>query len=503
MFVKTITLRNILSFGPHEQQFLGLKKFNLLIGKNGTGKSNALRILGGLKVEIEPDVQVPIRIQTFGANHQSLAHPFKLEKSFFNDRNNNRIGQDTYLHLTYETGYAIHNKVCDNVITFKNGFLVRGKIQDIDKYTATIKPEWDNVSFINSLDRDVDDPTFDHHNPAQLMLNFGLRYIFDREYTVLHSGELLEAELQQQDGSLVNGGSGYGFTEWKWPSGVFRVAKVLQQLLCSGLKCLFLIEEPELHLEPRAIRRFIDLLWWLSCREVICDEAFCRVQKSWDAYHVKTSARYKKPVIQALDCKPYIQQIFIASHSPVLINEFLSMEEAAIFEIDSCWMDHNVGVNRLDFNGAERKEFMTARQLSPQTTVRNISGIAHSVLDALGASGADLLQCNGVVWVEGPSDVVYLEKWLDMYASENEFPAWRRGRNFEFQIYGGSILDSLCLIKDGSSSSEIENNKLVEMFSFSRNAFIIIDSDAVKKACLLYTSPSPRDKRQSRMPSSA
>ena len=160
---------------------------------------------------------------------------------------------------------------------------------------------------------------------------------------------------------------------------------------------------------------------------------------------------------------------------------------------------------------------MTARQLSPQTTVRNISGIAHSVLDALGASGADLLQCNGVVWVEGPSDVVYLEKWLDMYASENEFPAWRRGRNFEFQIYGGSILDSLCLIKDGSSSSEIENNKLVEMFSFSRNAFIIIDSDAVKKAdgtvvdqsnffeakqhikkqiksCLLYTSPSPRDR---------
>ena len=27
--------------------------------------------------------------------------------------------------------------------------------------------------------------------------------------------------------------------------------------------------------------------------------------------------------------------------------------------------------------------------------------------------------------------------------------------------------------------------------------------DAICKACLLYTSPSPRDKRQSRMPSSA
>ena len=30
-----------------------------------------------------------------------------------------------------------------------------------------------------------------------------------------------------------------------------------------------------------------------------------------------------------------------------------------------------------------------------------------------------------------------------------------------------------------------------------------ITRDAVAQACLLYTSPSPRDKRQSRMPSSA
>ena len=30
-----------------------------------------------------------------------------------------------------------------------------------------------------------------------------------------------------------------------------------------------------------------------------------------------------------------------------------------------------------------------------------------------------------------------------------------------------------------------------------------IINDCVKKGCLLYTSPSPRDKRQSRMPSSA
>ena len=31
----------------------------------------------------------------------------------------------------------------------------------------------------------------------------------------------------------------------------------------------------------------------------------------------------------------------------------------------------------------------------------------------------------------------------------------------------------------------------------------VLDADALQLTCLLYTSPSPRDKRQSRMPSSA
>ena len=35
------------------------------------------------------------------------------------------------------------------------------------------------------------------------------------------------------------------------------------------------------------------------------------------------------------------------------------------------------------------------------------------------------------------------------------------------------------------------------------NIFIVLNFSAVHFICLLYTSPSPRDKRQSRMPSSA
>ena len=36
---------------------------------------------------------------------------------------------------------------------------------------------------------------------------------------------------------------------------------------------------------------------------------------------------------------------------------------------------------------------------------------------------------------------------------------------------------------------------------FTKNGYVTFDDN--EKTCLLYTSPSPRDKRQSRMPSSA
>ena len=45
---------------------------------------------------------------------------------------------------------------------------------------------------------------------------------------------------------------------------------------------------------------------------------------------------------------------------------------------------------------------------------------------------------------------------------------------------------------------------LINRFDFDRRSFIVaVGGGALLDTCLLYTSPSPRDKRQSRMPSSA
>jgi len=162
--------------------------------------------------------------------------------------------------------------------------------------------------------------------------------------------------------------------------------------------------------------------------------------------------------------------MFIASHSSILINEFIRLKDTASLYafgiIKNEYIDPTKTPRRIDF-----KAYSSARKI--QTNFL-------SILDTLGCKGSDLLQCNGVVWVEGPSDVIYIRKWLEMYAIENNFEPLRQGEHFEFQMYGGAILDSLCLIEEGLDANE-EIRKLVSMFSFSRNAYIVTDSDAIIK----------------------
>ena len=61
------------------------------------------------------------------------------------------------------------------------------------------------------------------------------------------------------------------------------------------------------------------------------------------------------------------------------------------------------------------------------------------------------------------------------------------------------VADSLNLnLKDESIDAMAASGELIHSYSLIHDDLPAMDND-----CLLYTSPSPRDKRQSRMPSSA
>ncbi len=90
------------------------------------------------------------------------------------------------------------------------------------------------------------------------------------------------------------------------------------------------------------------------------------------------------------------------------------------------------------------------------------------VVSELGAKPSDLLQANGIVWVEGPSDRMYLNHWIRLY-SEGRL---REGRDYQCAFYGGALLARVEF-----QPAEEETEELVNLFRVNPNIIVMCDGD--------------------------
>ncbi|MEW4951376.1 ATP-dependent nuclease [Pseudomonas asiatica] len=135
--------------------------------------------------------------------------------------------------------------------------------------------------------------------------------------------------------------------------------------------------------------------------------------------------------------------IFLTTHSNVAIDIFSKSEDSQIIHIIS-GLD---GVTGNAYTGEV---------------------VGYGVLDDLGVRASDLLQANGLIWVEGPSDRVYVKKWIDLW-SNGEL---NEGRDYQFVYYGGSVLANI--------NAALPNNEIqeaIQAFKINRNFAFICDSD--------------------------
>lgn len=89
----------------------------------------------------------------------------------------------------------------------------------------------------------------------------------------------------------------------------------------------------------------------------------------------------------------------------------------------------------------------------------------HELLRDLGYRPSDLLQSNFVIWVEGPSDRIYIRHWIQTKA-----PELSEGIHYTIMFYGGRLLAHLSY-----DDSELED--FVNLACLNRNACIVMDSD--------------------------
>jgi AAA ATPase domain len=83
----------------------------------------------------------------------------------------------------------------------------------------------------------------------------------------------------------------------------------------------------------------------------------------------------------------------------------------------------------------------------------------------LGYRASDLLQSNCIIWVEGPSDRIYLKHWI--YSLDSKL---KEGLHYSIMFYGGRLLSHL-------SANDPEVEEFISLRRLNRHISILIDSD--------------------------
>lgn len=93
------------------------------------------------------------------------------------------------------------------------------------------------------------------------------------------------------------------------------------------------------------------------------------------------------------------------------------------------------------------------------------------LLNELGVRASDLYQANFVIWVEGPSDRIYIKYWLERWCQTNRQKSPLENVHYSFVLYGGSVLSHY------QANEILEVGQTISMLSINRNSFVVVDCD--------------------------
>jgi hypothetical protein len=87
------------------------------------------------------------------------------------------------------------------------------------------------------------------------------------------------------------------------------------------------------------------------------------------------------------------------------------------------------------------------------------------VCESLGYRASDIVQANCVLWVEGPSDRIYLNHWLSLIDE-----ALVESIHYSIMFYGGKLLSHL-------SAEDVCANEFIDLRRLNRHVAVVMDSD--------------------------
>jgi predicted ATP-dependent endonuclease of OLD family len=154
-------------------------------------------------------------------------------------------------------------------------------------------------------------------------------------------------------------------------------------------------------------------------------------------------------------------QFFISTHSPILVRHALDIHNQKIYHIKGSQnIKGDIKINSVSLQDIKSNNFVNF----------------DSIIKDLGFEMTDLYYANKLIYVEGPTDILYIQYWLNKYVEESSLIPIIKGFDYEFVEYGGSLAAHL------SFNGATPDTKLVDVLKINRNIFFITDNDSGKSS---------------------
>lgn len=449
MKIDSIKLSGWRSYNSEGIYLDNLKSINIIIGPNNSGKSNLSKYFHYLKTisvgKIHPEGRILLESdldesQTWSWKKNNIYSEVSISKENSFDSPNQvspttlSFTPDKYAitlsveHLIENQVATLNYKINDQQIFNESGAILRNlDSQEYTDATDYIDGFYENSfywkKFINSLV--FVDPIRHHSRSSENQKN----YYFD--------GAMIISELNNIRSDSSN--------KSKWLKFKKQMIAWLSDILSEKVTSVD-VSPQELRLEFRSDLIFTldELGTGVSQVVMLLSHLWVNQDKSLNIFLEEPEANLHPEsvikLVKIFENELSNHTFFITTHSPSLIDC-----------INENWAAY----------GATKSESGCSKITPNDNIIKH-----YETLDSLGVKASQILQANTVIWVEGPSDRIYLKKWIEFFSDHSLV----EGKDFSFLYFGGTNLASFSTLGD-------QNDDFINILSTSRKAFLVTDSD--------------------------